>query len=98
MMRRWALIVAGLVVAAPAAADVDFAKYLQHDHSAAALATALSMLGTCDTPVYWSEDVAERALFVSCTDIVDGEEFDHGVRIDFVDDDRWVPSAFTEVP
>jgi len=89
------------VLAASAAAsadEVDFAKYLQHDYSAAALATALAMLGRCDTPVRWSESVEEAALFVSCTDIVDGEEFDHGVRIDFVPDGSFTPRQFTEVP
>ena len=97
-----ATTIAGLAItgaAATVAADeVDFAKYLQSDHSAAALATALAMLGTCDTPVRWSESVEESALFVSCTDLVDGEEFDHGVRIDFVPDGTYTPMTFTAVP
>ena len=95
-------LVCGLVLiafAVPASADdIDFGKYLQHDHSAAALATALAMLGSCDTPVHWSESVEETALFVSCSDLVDGEEFEHGVRIDFVPDRRFVPRQFTALP
>jgi hypothetical protein len=83
---------------AASADEIDFAKYLQHDYSAAALATALAMLGSCDTPVRWSESAEEVALFVSCTDIVDGEEFDHGVRIDFVPDGSFMPMTFTAVP
>lgn len=98
-MRTLTLLTATLAFCAPAMAKgVDFAKYLQHDHTASALATALAMLGDCDTPVHWSESAEEKALFVSCSDIVGDEEFEHGVRIDFVDDDRWMPLSFTEVP
>lgn len=101
--RRWTAAAVGMSVAclgtsAGAEDPIDFAKYLQHDHAAAALATALTMLGACDTPVFWSESIEESALFVSCSDLVDGEEFEHGVRIDFVPDGSFMPQSFTTVP
>ena len=84
--------------AATAEETIDFSKYLQNDYAASALTTALTLLGSCDTPVFWSESIEESALFASCSDIVDGEEFEHGVRIDFVPDGSFMPRQFTTVP